>query len=356
MSLISITDNLRNVIKEKRAESKIGGATLSKLLGKGASYISQIESGKIKSIDPVTLIELFNKIVDLPESNFKEFISNILEECPHRMSKEEYKHEEWMILFDYQIRQFPIEDSLVNWIESKLKELNISAIELANKVNQNEGITFDQTIKSENKIYIKMIPTENGFSIEQTIKFNIPLDTIERIINKEIIKTNYIQMQGIIWNIFRIEGFDELQSLERSHSILYENHIMTLDERNKFINEKIKEKKSKQEDFTLYDIIPTDIEKTYNELFNQIIDRIRKFLIFIRDKDVINAVEKVEQLNENLKFDTPLLFKIMMMNFSDLKNTTKEERYDFLKKTQESLDNFINSTSSERDNDINSYD
>ena len=47
MPSFELTENLRSTIKDLRKKKKKRGDDLSRELGKGASYISQIENGKI---------------------------------------------------------------------------------------------------------------------------------------------------------------------------------------------------------------------------------------------------------------------------------------------------------------------
>ena len=59
MPSIELTENLRSTIRDLRKKKKKRGDELSKELGKGASYISQIENGKIKEIDFDLLSSIF---------------------------------------------------------------------------------------------------------------------------------------------------------------------------------------------------------------------------------------------------------------------------------------------------------
>ena len=79
MPKIELTETLRNTIKQLRKDRKIRGDVLSKEIGKGTSYISQIESGKIKEIDFDALNNILYKITNLPENEYASFINDIIE-------------------------------------------------------------------------------------------------------------------------------------------------------------------------------------------------------------------------------------------------------------------------------------
>ena len=63
---VALTDLLQNTIKTLRKEHNIRGDILSKKIGKGASYISQIENGKMREIDFDIILEIFHAIINLP--------------------------------------------------------------------------------------------------------------------------------------------------------------------------------------------------------------------------------------------------------------------------------------------------
>ena len=72
---VALTELLQNTIKDLRKQYNKRGDILSKELGKGASYISQIENGKIKEIDFDSLMNIFRAIFSSTEGNFIKLLS-----------------------------------------------------------------------------------------------------------------------------------------------------------------------------------------------------------------------------------------------------------------------------------------
>ncbi len=344
MPTIRITDKLRDTIIDSRKQYKINGSELSEKIKKGKAYISQIENGKIKSIDPEVLINLFRYIYyDKPEESFQLLIQEVLDGATTSLSKKEIEHEEWLIIFNYHIRLFPVEQSLIDFIRNKLSELNLTPEELISIVNKNEGLPNPEDYKVKNKLYITINPTINGFTAEQSIKFDLPLDFLTKILNKEVVKCNYIQMQGIIWNLFHIECTDSETAHKETQKVLYSNGFMTLDERQEYMNKIASQKESDNQEFTIYDLIPSEKEKIFAKNSDELLNKIKNYLFFVRDRDILNALNTLTDIQKNL-IDIGFLVTIMRLNYSRIE---KSQRKLFLK----DLIKFINNWKSAQEND-----
>ena len=151
MPSLKLTENLRHTIRDLRKEKKKRGDELSKEIGKGASYISQIENGKIKEIDFDLLNEIFHKITDLSDKQYEDFMNKLLDETSSHLTKDELQHEKWMHQFNHEIRKFPITDSLVDFIQNKLNELHYTPEEFVDIINENRGLK-ETEIKEANKL------------------------------------------------------------------------------------------------------------------------------------------------------------------------------------------------------------
>ena len=127
MPYVNITQALRDIIKEERKKRDISTISLSESIKKGKAYISQIESGKISSIELQTFYDIFEKIIDMPDSERNEYIqNNILDKATFKFSNKEIEKQEWFITFDMKIRQFPINDDLRSIIKEKRTNLGKS--------------------------------------------------------------------------------------------------------------------------------------------------------------------------------------------------------------------------------------
>lgn len=306
MPSIELTETLRSKIKELRKNKKKRGDDLSRELGKGASYISQLENGKIKEIDFDLLDSIFRKITDLSESQYNEFLDNLLNDTVSHMSKEELQHEKWMHQFNHEIRRYPITDELVSFIQKQLFALNCSPEDFVEVINQNRGM--DGVDLEPNKLNIEIIDKGNGgYGLYSSIIFKLPSDFITKIVSKKTTTISYINMEGILYNLFISLGNSPETAHAETDKLLYSNKFYTIRERNRLIRDNLKEKKANKETFTFYDIQPTDYDKKYVQLRNEVDD----FFNILRDKDIVYTCNKLEDLKKNMDDDLPFIIAIM---------------------------------------------
>lgn len=321
MPNIELTENLRRTIKTLRKSKKKRGDELSKELGKGASYISQIESGKIKEIDFGLLNKIFHIITDLSDKQFENFMDSLLDETASHLSDEEIQHEKWVHQFNHEIRQFPILDSLIDFIKTKLNELHYTPEEFVDIINQNRGV--EEIDKMEpNKLNIEIIDAGNGtYGIFSSIRFVLPRDFITKILSKETKTVSYINMQGIIFNLFLSDNNTYEMAHQKTDQVLLDNQFYTIRQRNKIIRENIKKKQASEENFTFYDAMPTDYDKKYVQLK----DDIGSGFDFLRDKDILYACERLEALQKNMHDDLGFITAIMATPLHRIKKELKKD-------------------------------
>lgn len=320
MPNIELTENLRSTIKEYRKKKNKRSDDLSKEIGKGASYISQVENGKIKEIDFDLLNNIFHKIIDLSESQYNEFIESLLNDAVSHMTKEELQQEKWMHLFNHEIRRYPITDDLINFIKVKLNELNCTPEDFVSVINENRGM--EGIHLQPNKLNIEIIDQSNGqYAIASSILFNLSSDFISNILNRKTTSINYINMQGILYNLLISTGSSPEDASKQTDKLLYDNKFYTIRERNKLIHEKLKEKTERNEDFTFYDIQPTDHDKKYVRLKKEI----NQGLDILRDKDIIYTCDRLEELSKNMKDNLGFIIAIMSAPLHNINNNIKSE-------------------------------
>ena len=321
MPNFELTENLRSTIRDLRKSMKKRGDDLSKELGKGASYISQVENGKIKEIDFDLLDQIFRKITDLPETQYRAFRDNLLDNVTSHLNDKEIRHEKWLHQFNYELRNYPITESLIQFISTQINQLGYTEEEFVNIINQNRTLE-DMNLSEPNKLQIEIVDVGNGeYMVISSIRFDLPRDFITNIINKKIRSINYITMEGILFNIFLSQGLSAPDAKNHSENLLYQNQFYTIAQRNALIKDSVKEKQDNNEDFTFYDVQPTDYDKEYIKLQDQIVNRLN----LLRDKDIVYTCEKLTQVNKNMKFDLGLMIAIMSSPLCRISSSFKQE-------------------------------
>lgn len=337
MPNFELTENLRQTIRTLRKKKKKRGDELSKELGKGASYISQIENGKIKEIDFELLNRIFHKITDLPDEQYNIFLNNLLDEVESHLTRDEILQEKWMHQFNHEIRKFPIPDSMITFIKFNLNSLNYTPKEFMHIVNENRSLGNIE-INEPNKLNIEIIDHGNGsIQILSSIRFELPSDFLDNIISKKIETISYINMQGILFNLLLLQ----YNNIEKAHietkEVLLNNGFLTIDERNKYIHDKVKEKVNNHENFTFYDVQPTD----YDILYTKLLKDFENGVNFLRDKDIVYTCKRLEELTTNMQDDLGFTIAIMSSSLYKIPASKKKR---FWAEYQKLLESFISET------------
>lgn len=327
MPYIQITEKLRDIIKLERKKAKIRGDELSKDLGKSASYISQIENGRITNIEVEIFYKIFEHIINLPEDSRNAYINQILDNTP----TDNIEEEEWMITFDMQYRMFKIPDKIIELIIDKRTKLKMTSQDLVKYINKNEGTEeFDKIEPNQLKLFIH----ERG--IGYTIKFKFELDFIDKIENKQIQFTSYIFLLGIIFRLFALEGKPDFEAIELAENVLRENDILTIIEREALKEQNKKQKIEKGEAFKEEDIEPTELDRQYTSNMNKII----RGFNFTRDLNASFAVKVTSKISENMNVDTGFMLQLYSLPFNNLEFTSREKKIDFINEIRTLIDKY----------------
>lgn len=333
MPYVEVTDNLRETIKNERKKRNIRGDKLSSILKKSTSFISQVESGKIKKIDLDILYKVFENIIQLPEEDLSKYIENILKDITIKLSPKDIEKEAWIYNFDYQYRRFPITDEAREYIKTNLAKLNITSKILVSKMNEN--IALDEKYKDieVNKVNLKI--DENG-TTESAIRFNLKSDYIDNILNQKEETINLITMKGIIYYLFLLEGNNKYDAALLADKKRKQLKFYTLDERNEKIQETLERKNSGDESANIDNII-TKIEKEFNEIY----DEIENTFLFLRDSNPLYGVKVLNGFKENLEQEPSLMFAIMKQDFYKLKDLKIEDKKQFINKIDDLIKSYL---------------
>ena len=322
MPYIQITEKLREIIKIERKKNNIRGDELSKDLGKSSSYISQIENGRITNVEIETFYKIFEKIINLPEESRNAYINQILDNTIVDNAIEE----EWLITFDLQYRMFRIPDNIISLIIEKRTNLNMSSQDLVKYINENIGNQeFDRLEPNQLKIFIH----DSGMGY--TIKFKFDLDFIDKIESKKIQYTSYINLLGIVYRLFVLEGKTDYEAIQISENILKENGILTILEREEIREQNRKQKIEKGLPFKEEDIEPTELDKQYTSNINNIM----RHFNFIRDLNSSIAVKLTSDISKNIKSDPGFMIKLYSLPFDKMEFLEIEEKMRFLESVNE---------------------
>ena len=80
--IISVTDDIKNNIRNLRKAKGVRGDDLSKLVGKSPSYISRIENGKTATIEDSTLYAIYKNLLGQSDEAVQEYMDMFINQIP----------------------------------------------------------------------------------------------------------------------------------------------------------------------------------------------------------------------------------------------------------------------------------
>lgn len=128
-------------------------------------------------------------------------------------------------------------------------------------------------------------------------------------------------MQGILYNIFTLEGYSHDEAHKQVSKILDQNKFYTIQKRNKLIRDSIREKSTNNINFTFYDVQPTDYDKQYEKLKHNINNGFNA----LRDKNILYTCERFEELLKNMRDDLGLAIAVMSSPIHKISPDKKED-------------------------------
>lgn len=231
MCNVPLTAYLRSVLKELRKNSNLRGDTLSKELKKGASYLYQLEAGKIKEISLDNLTFILQKVTNTSNEDFPNFIIGLIDQIVDTHQLPSLENEAWIKLYDVEYRMYNITDNIIMYITNALDKHDISSQEIINKINSREE-NNSNIIPLFNHVLCPLLferPCSNRYFNHS--HFLLKDDYLKKIIKKEITQTNYAFMAGIIYFLDTNYAIPRHRRLRNCHKILLKNDFFTIDER-----------------------------------------------------------------------------------------------------------------------------
>ena len=232
---LEITPYLRQTIKALRKENNVRGDVLSQKLGRGISYLYQIENGRIKEIRLETLTQLLTAILGISDSKFPEFIINLIDSIIKSgdLTSTSIETEEWIAIYDYKYRTYKIKPKTLKYLSKKLDAREITPSKLVQRMNN--PISPDATKPPYNEV-LKLLPFMQENAMSKTIRFSDCIhfrlgdNYIQKILDKETQTITYPFMAGIIYYLFS-DTMPQAACLKKCHSILKSHEFYTISER-----------------------------------------------------------------------------------------------------------------------------
>ena len=322
MPRFDVTQPLAETIKTIRIQNKISSKDLAKKIGKSPSYLSKLEKAEIKSIDANDLEQLLNHIY-IDNKNFQARLESIFDVLTLRYSKSEIKNQLWFENYDTAFRQIPIPPSLIDELNLIKTRIQITIDELCLHINNNEDVK--KKIKNIDSYPVNEWQAQvvDKAIISTFIVMKLEKDTVSKILNKQIQKTNYITILAIAYHLLKQEKFPNdynLSDITISKILLEARDIL-----NKHKFHSISDKKR------LNAIARNDKEKT--ELLTEhekenigLLEFINKEFKVFSEVDIVKANDCLIEFKKNLEWDNMFMVSLMRLRFYELENFTRPEK------------------------------
>ena len=353
MARYDVTPELASIIKSTRIVNNVTAKSVAEHIGKSQSYISKLEKGGIKSIEENELISIF-KFILVSEENFQDFLSNSLSEIISsttlRYNDDEINNQCWFLNFDQTLRLIPIPPKIIDELNTKIKDNNISIDYLCERINGNEALSSE--IKNVDSYpYNQWFPiVEKGEIKSTSIKMKVEKSDIFNILAKNTLSANYVTILSIVFYINLITKYNKTNISEEkykdtmsySKKYLSNYHFYTLME--KYLLEATAKNEKERE------MLLSEFDKKNSDTINKIINNFQ----ILSDIDMLKTTEYLSLFQKNLDCDSGFILRLISLDFYKILDISVDQKKQLLNEIRELIEKYEHISSVE--SRINIYD
>lgn len=301
---INLTPMIGMCFKAFRIKNDVTAKSITEHFNRANSYISKFEKGDIKKIDTAFFSDLCN-FVSKSDYGLKLF----LEEVSKSQDNLDDVTRISIINLDDLFIDYPIPKAFTQQLVKYMDKKNISISQLTQKINSNDDI---KTMPGYNDFPPNQWCQPNGTNTE-VIKFSIPCDYIESLLQANILSAHRSILEGVLYNLFSLGGMDRPRLA--AAKFLFDYNIKRYSEPPMVDVESIKE---------IRDNLTPDIRRRI-EIINSSLKQIASLTT------VNNYSERrLKNIQCNLTNDLAFAFAFMSIDLSDMSSCSVEQRQSFL--------------------------
>lgn len=340
MPKVNITKELAEKIKELRVNNKVKAIDLADHIKKSPAYITKLENGDIKTLDYEELLIVFN-FISKDEEDFGKIIDKLSLEP-------DLIEQTWFVNFDTVTRKIPVSNDLVDYINKKISDLELNISFVVNYVNQNEDLSdfndkYNIDISKFKSNYWHTYENLEG-KISSFIRMELNLNEIIGILDKKIDTSNYVTIQSILYNLFRLEyglnaplnDEDNERIKKEVIKILNSYKFYSSIEKNRVLENAV----TKQE----FDSLLNEFDLTNMKLINEFLNYIR----FLSEFNIKYTNEKMVLVNKNYNWDASYLLSISSLPFYELDNISNSLKKNLLEDIKNIIETYKNKPEPEK--------
>ena len=329
MPKIMITGELAEAIRGLRNENKVSAKSLAEHIGKSQSYVSKLEKGHLKTISKSELDNILSFVIHDSHS-YLDRVNEILKLATYRYSSKEMEEQVWFSNYSSVFCEIPIPSELIDDINQRMKEHNISVEYLCTRINANEFIMSD--IDIQNLVESKY-PINEWFEYPQGSKkiiiiMRVKLERLIKVLEKKFTSVNYVLLQAVTQYLFKIMRYKDLVNISVDESEMIARDAKSyLQFYNYYpISEKYRRIQAAEQ------LSIPDQENQYE------ISRLNEFIRIRSDLNLERTNKNLISLNRNIEWNSAFIEKMVTLPFADLGSTS----YSFNKKILDQFEDILN--------------
>lgn len=328
-----VTPELAEVLRNIRVQNKIQSKALASHIGKSPAYISKLENGNIQTIDTDELYTILQFISG--ESNPSVLADQVYTSLKFKYSKKEIEEQLWFANYDTVHRQIPIPESLIDEIKGRMKDCEITPLQLLERINANEALSPEE--KADDSIVYNQWYQSRLDENAQSIKIRMTESQLEGILNRNIDVSPYVYLFCILFYVLKIERFKEqvqisvdenIELMKQTTRILNEHKFFSIIEKNTLISEKQSIDEIAQ--------VLSSFDKDNIKIINDIISEFR----LASEINIKETNEQLTKFRENMKWDLGFMLKMISLDFMSLRKTSVSNRRKLLLDIQQLISEY----------------
>lgn len=334
-----ITPELSLLIKTLRTQNNIPSKALAKSIGRSPSYLTKVESGKVKMIKAEVLYALFDGLCQ-GDQFYPDKFNTVVKVLSQIAEPERFFQQKWMLQMDVFDRPVTMPLEMAADVVKRLDTLGYSITDLADIMNSNRDL-YGAAELPVNEI----VMVESGEGSIFRIRFFIRPEKLENLLEQRDLKTNYETCYNIGFTLAKLEKFGNVGHIEpeKAREVLAEvdaylasyelysmsryGHVLASSEF-----------QSKQR--LLLDTFNTASSRSVNgiiDMFNQ-----------VAEIDKVTAARSIDRMRDNMEWDPAFMLNLIAIPFSELKEMSYSNRKEMLAELRSVYETFLNMPEGEK--------
>lgn len=339
MGKFSVTPELAEIIKTTRIQNNVTAKDIAKHIGKSQAYMSKLEKAEIKTIEESNLTEIFRFIYG-KEEGFQDFLEKTIGRFVDSNDEEEINKQIWLYNYDTILRRIPIPEELVDELNKKISDLNVSVEKLVFRINANESlakeIIDDSTFPYNEWILYSM--TGTGHYQSYIIKMKVEISQIKAILDKQDKKCNYITMLAIVFYLHKMEKYGDITEISDEEESALSTSATDFLNRFKFFSIAEKNKLRKQMEIKAeQDSLLSEFDKANSRLLNQMLYEFK----LISEIDIMKTNEYLQKFVKNLEWDGGFMMTLISLDFNFLNDMSFSAKKRLLMEIKEVVKRYL---------------